>query len=156
MNKSAMIRRVSTPLKDEVENVFEQLGLSATQAITLFYQQVRLNRGLPFDVRIPNAVTQRTFAETDRAKTSSVARTPRTCSPAWGSDAHTELYHPIRARPAADPTARQRHRELKAILTTLINEEPLPERQRDHPLVGNYKIGANATSSLIGCSSTSW
>jgi len=66
MNKSAMIRaRVDPVLKDEVEKVFEQLGLSATQAITLFYQQVRLNRGLPFDVRVPNAVTQRTFAETD-------------------------------------------------------------------------------------------
>ena len=66
MNKSAMIRaRVDPNLKDEVENVFGQLGLSATQAITLFYQQVKLNRGLPFDVRIPNAVTLRTFAETD-------------------------------------------------------------------------------------------
>jgi len=66
MNKSAMIRaRVDPALKDEVESVFEQLGLSATQAITLFYQQVRLNRGLPFDVRVPNAVTQRTFTETD-------------------------------------------------------------------------------------------
>ena len=66
MNKSAMIRaRVDPNLKEEVENVFAQLGLSATQAITLFYQQVRLNRGLPFDVRIPNAITQRTFAETD-------------------------------------------------------------------------------------------
>ena len=29
--------------------------------------------------------------------------------------------------------------KLKTILTALINEEPLPERQRDHPLVGNYK-----------------
>ena len=66
MNKSAMIRaRVDPVLKDEVENLFEQLGLSATQAITLFYRQVRLNRGLPFDVRIPNEVTRRTFAETD-------------------------------------------------------------------------------------------
>jgi DNA-damage-inducible protein J len=66
MNKSAMIRaRVDPTLKDEVEDVFEQLGLSATQAITLFYQQVRLNRGLPFDVRVPNTVTQRTLAETD-------------------------------------------------------------------------------------------
>ena len=66
MNKSAMIRaRVDPNLKDEVENVFEQLGLSATQAITLFYQQVKLNHGLPFDARIPNAVMQRTFAETD-------------------------------------------------------------------------------------------
>ncbi len=66
MNKSAMIReRVDPNLKNEVEDVFEQLGLSATQAITLFYQQVKLNRGLPFDVRIPNAVTLRTFAESD-------------------------------------------------------------------------------------------
>ena len=69
MNKSAMIRaRVDPVLKEEVENVFEQLGLSATQAITLFYQQVRLNQGLPFDVRIPNEVTRRTFAETDAGK----------------------------------------------------------------------------------------
>ena len=66
MNKSAMIRaRVDPNLKDEVENVFGQLGLSATQAITLFYQQVKLNRSLPFDVRLPNAVTLTTFAETD-------------------------------------------------------------------------------------------
>ena len=28
--------------------------------------------------------------------------------------------------------------KLKTILTALINEEPLPERQRDHLLVGNY------------------
>ncbi len=29
--------------------------------------------------------------------------------------------------------------KLKAILKALIHEEPLPERQRDHPLPGNYK-----------------
>ena len=66
MNKSAVIRaRVDPVLKNEVEDLFEQLGLSATQAITLFYEQVKLNRGLPFDVRIPNEVTRRTLAETD-------------------------------------------------------------------------------------------
>jgi len=35
--------------------------------------------------------------------------------------------------------------KLKAILTALISEELLPERQRDHPLVGNFKSHANAT-----------
>jgi mRNA interferase YafQ len=29
--------------------------------------------------------------------------------------------------------------KLKAILKALIHEEPLPERQRAHPLVSNYK-----------------
>ncbi len=80
MNKSAMIRpRVDPVLKDEVETLFEQLGLSATEAITLFYQQVRLNRKfLPFYVRIPNAMTQRTFAETDAGENISDCRRQKT------------------------------------------------------------------------------
>lgn len=66
MLKSAMIRaRMDPDLKEEVERVFAELGLTTTQAITLFYQQVKLNQGLPFSVRIPNEVTRRTFAETD-------------------------------------------------------------------------------------------
>jgi DNA-damage-inducible protein J len=66
MNKTAMIHaRVDPTLKEEVENVFGELGLSTTQAITLFYQQVRLCRGLPFEVRIPNEVTLRTMEKTD-------------------------------------------------------------------------------------------
>lgn len=66
MTKSAMIRaRVDPSLKEEAENVFEALGLSATQAITLFYQQVKWYRGLPFEVRVPNEVTLKTFEETD-------------------------------------------------------------------------------------------
>ncbi|MFH1906980.1 MAG: type II toxin-antitoxin system RelB/DinJ family antitoxin [Chloroflexota bacterium] len=69
MNKSAMIRaRVDPVLKAEVESVLEELGLSATQAITLFYRQVKLNRGLPFNVRIPNETTLRTFQETDEGQ----------------------------------------------------------------------------------------
>ena len=66
MTKSAMIRaRVDPGLKEDAENIFEALGLSATQAITLFYQQVKWVRGLPFEVRIPNEVTLKTFEETD-------------------------------------------------------------------------------------------
>ncbi len=66
MLKSAMIRaRMDPVLKEEVEHLFEELGLTTTQAITLFYQQVKLNQGLPFPVRIPNEVTRRTFEETD-------------------------------------------------------------------------------------------
>ena len=65
MTKSAMIRaRMDPSLKEEAENIFEALGLSATQAITLFYQQVKWYRGLPFEVRVPNEVTLKTFEET--------------------------------------------------------------------------------------------
>ena len=58
MAKSAMIRaRVEPDLKREAESVFSQLGLTATEAITLFYAQVTMHRGLPFAIRIPNATT---------------------------------------------------------------------------------------------------
>ncbi len=66
MGKTAMIRaRVDPVLKEEIEDILQALGLSTTQAITLFYQQVRISKGLPFDVRLPNAVTRQTFADTD-------------------------------------------------------------------------------------------
>ena len=58
MAKTEMIRaRVEPELKREAEQLFSALGLSATEAITLFYKQVTMHRGLPFDVRIPNTET---------------------------------------------------------------------------------------------------
>ncbi|MCY3506535.1 MAG: type II toxin-antitoxin system RelB/DinJ family antitoxin [Chloroflexi bacterium] len=58
MPKTAMIRaRVEPELKREAEDLFLELGMSATEAITLFYRQVTMHRGLPFDVRIPNEET---------------------------------------------------------------------------------------------------
>jgi len=69
MAKAAMIRaRIEPELKADVENIFQELGLSITEAITLFYRQVRLNRGLPFEVRIPNETTARTFQDTDAGR----------------------------------------------------------------------------------------
>ena len=58
MAKTAMIRaRVEPELKREAEDLFLELGMSATEAITLFYRQVTMHRGLPFDVRVPNEET---------------------------------------------------------------------------------------------------
>ena len=58
MPKTAVISaRIDPQLKRQAEEVFSELGLTATQAITLFYRQVELERGLPFAVRVPNDVT---------------------------------------------------------------------------------------------------
>ena len=58
MAKTEMIRaRVEPDLKRKAEELFSELGLSTTEAITLFYKQVTVHRGLPFDVRVPNAET---------------------------------------------------------------------------------------------------
>lgn len=64
--KAATIRaRVTPELKSSAENIFKELGLSTTEAITLFYRQVTMRRGLPFEVRIPNEETAETMRKTD-------------------------------------------------------------------------------------------
>jgi addiction module RelB/DinJ family antitoxin len=57
---------IEPQLRDIVEEIFQQLGLATTEVITLFYQQVALNKGLTFSVNIPNKTTEETFKNTDR------------------------------------------------------------------------------------------
>lgn len=65
MTKTAMIRaRMEPALKREAEAVLAEVGLSPTEAIRLFYRQISLRNGLPFEVRVPNAATKRAMAET--------------------------------------------------------------------------------------------
>ena len=69
MGKTATIRaRLEPELKQSAEGIFRRLGLNATQAITLFYRQVELHDGLPFEIVIPTTTTRRTFASTDAGR----------------------------------------------------------------------------------------
>ena len=53
MSKSAMVRaRIEPELKKHTEEIFEHLGLSVTQAITLFYKQVEVRNGFHFSSQI--------------------------------------------------------------------------------------------------------
>ena len=64
MSKAAMIRaRVELELKQEAESVLNRLGLSASDAIRLFYKQVVLQQGLPFQVVITNPETLEALEE---------------------------------------------------------------------------------------------
>jgi DNA-damage-inducible protein J len=69
MSKTATVRaRIQPKLKEHAETIFHRLGMNATQAITLFYKQVELRDGLPFEVAIPSAITKRTFDSTDEGR----------------------------------------------------------------------------------------
>lgn len=64
MTKAAVISaRIDPELKKNTEKIFQELGLTTTQAITLFYKQVALQHGLPFAVKLPNEETQQALAE---------------------------------------------------------------------------------------------
>jgi len=55
--------RIEPNLKQETEKMLSDLGLNMTQAITLFLQQVRLQRGLPFEVKLPTDATKQALEE---------------------------------------------------------------------------------------------
>jgi DNA-damage-inducible protein J len=55
--------RIRPDIKAEAESIIHELGLSVSTAFELFYRQIILNRGLPFDVRIPNVTTRRAIED---------------------------------------------------------------------------------------------
>ena len=69
MAKTGIIRaRTEVSLKEEVEEIFERLGLTASTAINLFYQQVKLTKGLPLENKVTKKSIIKTFKKTDARK----------------------------------------------------------------------------------------
>jgi DNA-damage-inducible protein J len=59
---------IAPKLKHDVEGVLTHLGLSFSEAIELFLVQVKLNRGIPFEIKIPNKVTAKTLDDARKGK----------------------------------------------------------------------------------------
>ncbi|MCX6068902.1 MAG: type II toxin-antitoxin system RelB/DinJ family antitoxin [Chloroflexi bacterium] len=65
MTKTATITvRLDPKIKSSAEAVLSELGLTTTQAVTLFFNQVSLNKGLPFAVEIPSDELLEALADT--------------------------------------------------------------------------------------------
>jgi len=69
MTKTDTIRaRVEPKLKAEAEEILNSLGMNPSDAIRMFYKQVVIRKGLPFDVVIPNAETRRAMEDVNRGR----------------------------------------------------------------------------------------
>ena len=67
MALNATVRaRVDEELKYEVEEILKAIGLSTSQAITLFLKRIRYEKGIPFELKVPNAITIKAMEEADR------------------------------------------------------------------------------------------
>ncbi len=66
MSKSAIIRaRVEPEIKEKGETILKHLGLSTSDFINMTYRQLIMQKGLPFDVRIPNEETIKALEESE-------------------------------------------------------------------------------------------
>ena len=55
-NTTTVHTRMDATLKENVEVILAQLGLTSSDAIKLFYKQIELNGGLPFELKVPDKV----------------------------------------------------------------------------------------------------
>lgn len=54
MAKTAnLYARIEPDVKEQAEKILSALGIPASNAINMFYKQIILQRGLPFEVKIP-------------------------------------------------------------------------------------------------------
>lgn len=64
--KDVLVRsRMNSARKRHVEDILKKLGMNHSEAINLFYAQIELLKGLPFDVRIPNEATEKVLKDSE-------------------------------------------------------------------------------------------
>jgi len=49
--------RIDAELKHDVEQILSEIGLSTSQAITMFMKGIKRERGIPMELKIPNDET---------------------------------------------------------------------------------------------------
>jgi DNA-damage-inducible protein J len=66
MSSSATIQvRVDEPTKRQAKAVLDALHLSMSEAVCLFLRQVVLRRAIPFEIKIPNELTDKILRESE-------------------------------------------------------------------------------------------
>ena len=86
--KSAnLYARIEPDVKEKAESILSTLGIPASSAINMFYKQIILQRGLPFEVKIPSA---RPVDITHYQKQSSMKNWRRICGYAGWTDKKCE------------------------------------------------------------------
>jgi len=55
--------KLDKEIKEKAKVIFKELGMTMGEAVNIFLTQVTLQKGLPFDVKIPNDETKKAIEE---------------------------------------------------------------------------------------------
>lgn len=62
--KTALVQaRMKPEIKKQAEQIFSELGINASAAITLFYTQIIRHKGIPLEIKVPNQETIQALEE---------------------------------------------------------------------------------------------
>jgi DNA-damage-inducible protein J len=74
INKRLAVMKVQTSMRleestfNEAKAILASLGMNVTDAVSIFMSMVVQNKGLPFEVKLPNAETRRVMEEVRRGE----------------------------------------------------------------------------------------
>ena len=69
MPKTAVIQtRIDPKVKTKAQKILSKLNISMSEAISIFLTQVSLNKGIPFEIKIPNKLTKETLLKSEKGE----------------------------------------------------------------------------------------
>jgi len=67
-NGTTIQARIDADTKEKARGILKTLGISISEAVSMYMRQIVLHRGIPFDVKIPNELTAKTLRDSEDGK----------------------------------------------------------------------------------------
>jgi DNA-damage-inducible protein J len=67
-NATTIQARIDSNTKEAAKGILAALGISMSEAISMYFRQIVLQQGIPFEIKLPNEITVKTFENTDAGK----------------------------------------------------------------------------------------
>ena len=69
MPRTATIQaRIDPKIKAKAQEILNKLHISMSEAISMYLTQVTLQKGIPFDLKIPNELTAETIRKSEKGE----------------------------------------------------------------------------------------
>ena len=68
IKKARVEARIESSLKADVSEILKKLDISESDAIRMYYRQIAINKGIPFELKVPNKETINALNEIKKTK----------------------------------------------------------------------------------------
>ncbi len=69
MARTATIQtRVDPTVKQNAQIILKKLNISMSEAISMYLSQITLHNGIPFEIKLPNDVTEKVLMDSEKDK----------------------------------------------------------------------------------------
>ncbi len=65
LKTSTIQTRIDPIIKKNVQKILNQLNMSMSEAISIYFSQIALHNGIPFEIKIPNELTAKTLKNSE-------------------------------------------------------------------------------------------